>query len=71
MPPKREDIVSVRFSAEESLCLRTAAYRLNLSVADMVRKCLALGLPTLEGVEFTRRVQLEDCKFFGINQQNN
>lgn len=61
MPPKRETPSGIKFSADEALVLRCIAAEWDITVSDLVRKCIAVGLPLLKDVPFARRIQLEDC----------
>lgn len=60
MPPKREQSITIRFSDEEAFTLRSRAGEWDMEVSEVIRACIALGLPVLTDVEFVRRVRLED-----------
>lgn len=60
MPPKRENPLTVRFTAEEFLLLRQYATAWDMEASEVVRACLAVGLPVLADVPYVRRVRLED-----------
>lgn len=63
MPPKREQSVTIRLSSEEDLTLRRLAESWGMEVSDVIRACMAVGLPVLSDVDFVRRVRLEDNRF--------
>ena len=56
----RERPVTIRLTEAEDLFLRQEAYALGMDLADMLRKCAALGLPLLRASDFLRRVHLND-----------
>jgi hypothetical protein len=61
-PEKRDRAaVSTRFTDTEEAWLRLQATRLDMDLAELIRKCLALGIPLLLSNEFVRRVELKDA----------
>lgn len=60
MPPKRENSLTLRLTEEEDLRLRKLANSWDMEVSEVVRACLAIGLPVLADVGYVRRVRLED-----------
>ena len=52
---------NTRYTEEEELWLRSVAAKLGISNSELVRKCLALGIPELLGNAFVRRVELKDA----------
>ena len=65
---KRDEQITLKLSSEEAQALRHWANRLDLDVSELVRKCIALGLPVLGSVPFARRVVLNDCTMVGKGQ---
>lgn len=63
MPPKRESSLTLRLSEEEDLRLRKFAAAWDMEVSEVVRACLAIGLPVLDDVKYVRRVRLEDNRY--------
>lgn len=61
MPPKREAQTGVKLTDDEQIILRRLAEDWGLTLSELVRRCIAVGLPVLHDVPFMRRVQLEDC----------
>lgn len=51
---------NARYTAEEEAYLRDVAVKLDFSNSQLVKKCLALGIPQLLGNPFLRRVELQD-----------
>ncbi len=62
--PKRDSIISVKFTDNESMTLRKLSYEMDMDVSELIRACIAIGLPAIQHVEFVRRVRLEDNKSF-------
>lgn len=52
---------NTRFTEEEELWLRCVAAKLDMNNSQLIRKCLALGIPQLLGNQFLRRVELKDA----------
>ena len=52
---------NARYTADEEKWLRQVADALDFSNSELVRKCLALGIPLLLHNEFVRRVELKDA----------
>lgn len=64
MPPKRDQTTTLRLSEEEKEKIRRFSYELGENESDIIRACIAIGLPALEKVPFLRRLRLEDNEEF-------
>lgn len=62
MAPKRELTIAVKVSEYEALALRRVAAEADMDVSELLRVCIAVGLPVVEKVDFVHRVRLEDNK---------
>lgn len=60
MPPKREASQTVRLSFDEQEVLRRCAHDWDMDMSDLLRACIAIALPVMRDVEFSRRIRLED-----------
>ena len=60
MPPKREQSTTLRLSEEEKEKIRRIAFEIGESESDIIRTCIAIGLPALQKCPFLLRVRLED-----------
>ena len=54
--------ITVRLTPDEDIWLRRHAAALDMDVAEVIRKSLALGVPVLMSNSFVRRVALEDAR---------
>lgn len=51
---------NARWGEDEEVFLRQCVSVMGISNSDLVRKCVALSLPTLMGNPFARRVEFQD-----------
>ncbi len=65
MPPKRESSTTLRLSEEEKEMIRRVSYELGECESDVIRACIAIGLPVLQKCALLRRVRLEDAVAVG------
>lgn len=65
---KRELSSTFRLSEEEKRELSRISFELGMSETEIFRACIAIGLPVLEKVKFTRRLLLEDNENFKKGQ---
>ena len=63
MPPKRSESVSLKLSFDEIEALRRLAHDWDIDMSDLLRTCIAIALPVMKDVEFSRRIRLEDNSF--------
>ena len=68
MPPKREASQTVHLSIDEQEALRRLAYDWDIDMSDLLRACIAIALPVMKDVEFSRRIRLEDNSFMRRTQ---
>ncbi len=52
---------NIRCSQEEDVWIRSEACAMGMDVSELVRKCLAIGIPRMRGNSFMRRVELQDA----------
>ena len=60
MPPKRDNSTTLRLSEEEKEQIRRVSFEIGESESDIIRACIAIGLPALQKCALLRRVRLED-----------
>ena len=60
MPPKRDASQTVSLSFDEQQILRQYAHDWDMDISDLLRSCIAIALPVMREVEFSRRIRLED-----------
>jgi len=64
MPPKRLQSTNLRLSEFEKEQIREKVETWGESESDIIRACLAIGLPSLEACPLLRRIRLEDNEDF-------
>ena len=64
MPPKRLQSTNLRLADYEKEKIRKMVDDWGESESDIIRACLAIGLPVLESCPLLRRLRLEDNKDF-------
>lgn len=57
---KRETTITFKVTEFEGLMLHQLATDFDMDLSELVRSCLAYGLPILQNVPFARRMRLED-----------
>jgi hypothetical protein len=68
--PKRERSITIRLSDHEAATLSRLVGELGMESSEILRVCLALGIPILKSVPFARRIVLEDNLLLRENPQD-